>query len=47
MRRGCARKGIDYQMVHTNDYLDAVLSKFLHHRVAMAKAPAKSQAPGM
>jgi uncharacterized protein (DUF58 family) len=45
VRRGCARKGIDYQMIHTKDYLDASLSKFLHHREAMAKAPAKSQAP--
>ena len=24
--------GIDYQLVRTSDYLDAVLSKFLHHR---------------
>ena len=46
VRRGCARKGIDYQMISTKDYLDAALSKFLHHREAMAKAPAKSQAPG-
>src|SRR5437870_3737221 len=45
VRRGCARKGLDYQMIHTKDYLDAALSKFLHHREAMAKAPAKSQAP--
>jgi uncharacterized protein (DUF58 family) len=43
VRRGCARKGIDYQMISTKDYLDAALSKFLHHREAMAKAPAKSQ----
>ncbi len=35
VRRGCARKGIDYALVHTGDYLDAVLSKFLHHRMAM------------
>jgi uncharacterized protein (DUF58 family) len=32
VRRGCTRLGIDYQLVRTNDYLDAVLSKFLHHR---------------
>ena len=38
VRRGCARKGIDYMMVHTKEYLDAVLSKFLHHRMAMFKA---------
>lgn len=41
VRRGCARKGIDYQLVHTREYLDAVLSKFLHHRMAMFKASAK------
>ena len=46
VRRGCSRKGIDYQLISTKDYLDAALSKFLHHREAMAKAPAKSQSPG-
>jgi uncharacterized protein (DUF58 family) len=34
VRRGCAQKGIDYALVRTSDYLDAVLSKFLHHRMA-------------
>ncbi|MFO0969662.1 MAG: DUF58 domain-containing protein [Gemmataceae bacterium] len=38
VRRGCARKGIDYMLVHTEEYLDAVLSKFLHQRLALAKA---------
>ncbi|MCI0681281.1 MAG: DUF58 domain-containing protein, partial [Gemmataceae bacterium] len=38
VRRGCARRAIDYQLVHTNEYLDAVLSKFLHHRMALMKA---------
>ena len=41
VRRGCARRNIDYQLVHTREYLDAALSKFLHHRIAMMKAPAK------
>ena len=41
VRRGCARRNIDYQLVHTKEYLDAALSKFLHHRIAMMKAPAK------
>jgi len=41
VRRGCARKGIDYQLVHTREYLDAVLAKFLHHRMAMFKSAAK------
>ncbi len=42
VRRGCVQRGIDYQLVKTGDYLDAVLSKFLHHRMAQrtsAKAP--------
>ena len=34
VRRGCTRMGIDYQLVRTGDYLDAVLSKFLHHRMS-------------
>ena len=41
VRRGCARRGIDYQLVHTREYLDAVLAKVLHHRMAMFKAGAK------
>ncbi len=41
VRRGCARKGIDYQLVHTKENLDAVLSKFMHHRQAMMKVPGK------
>lgn len=35
VRRGCAQRGIDYALVRTGDYLDAVLSKFLHHRMAL------------
>jgi uncharacterized protein (DUF58 family) len=41
VRRGCARRGIDYQLVSTREYLDAVLAKVLHHRMAMFKAGAK------
>ena len=44
VRRGCARKGIDYMMIHTKEYLDAVLSKFLHHRMAMFKSAARVHA---
>lgn len=43
VRRGCSRQGIDYALVHTGEYLDAVLSKFLHHRSALIKA-AKARA---
>jgi len=42
VRRGCARQGIDYALIKTSEYFDAVLSKFLHHRMALrtsAKAP--------
>ena len=35
VRRGCSRMGIDYTLIRTSDYLDAVLSKFLHHRMAL------------
>ena len=37
VRRGCTRQGIDYALVHTDEYLDAVLAKFLHHRMDLAK----------
>src|SRR5215470_9403625 len=42
VRRGCARLGIDYALIRTSDYLDAVLSKFLHHRMA-TKVSAKAR----
>ncbi len=41
VRRGCTRLGIDYALVRTGDYLDAVLSKFLHHREALRAAKAR------
>ncbi len=40
VRRGCIRQGIDYALIRTGDYLDAVLSKFLHHRMALKSAKA-------
>ena len=43
VRRGCSKLGIDYTMVKTSDYLDAILSKFLHQRMAL-RGPAKSRA---
>jgi uncharacterized protein (DUF58 family) len=42
VRRGCVRQGIDYALVRTSDYLDAVLSKFLHARMAI-KSSAKAR----
>jgi uncharacterized protein (DUF58 family) len=41
VRRGCARQAIDYCLVHTGEYIDAVLAKFLHHRMAISKVGAK------
>src|SRR5215467_10674949 len=43
VRRGCARQGIDYALVRTGDYLDAVLSKFLHHRMDVRNKPARNR----
>jgi uncharacterized protein (DUF58 family) len=34
VRRGATRIGVDYALIRTSDYLDAVLSKYLHHRMA-------------
>jgi len=42
VRRGCTRLGIDYQLVKTSDYLDAVLSKFLHHRMDVHLNPKRN-----
>ena len=44
VRRGCTRIGIDYNLVKTSDYLDAVLSKFLHRRMAMRTTPSHASA---
>jgi uncharacterized protein (DUF58 family) len=35
VRRGCSKLGIDYTLIKTSDYLDAVLSRFLYRRVAL------------
>ena len=35
VRRTCTRLGVDYHLISTADYLDAVLSKFLHFRMAL------------
>ena len=43
VRRGCTKLGIDYHLVRTSDYLDAILSKFLHQRMAL-RGPAKTRA---
>src|SRR5260370_28433579 len=38
VRRGCTRLGIDYRLTRTGDYLDAILSKFLHHPMTVASS---------
>jgi uncharacterized protein (DUF58 family) len=42
VRRGCAQRGVDYSLIRTGDYLDAALTKFLHHRMAF-KSSAKTR----
>jgi len=46
VRRGCSRRGIDYTLVRTGDYLDAALSKFLHFRLAAQKGGGRAAAQG-
>ncbi len=41
VRRGCTRIGIDYHLVRTSDYLDAVLSRFLHQRMSQRATPVR------
>ena len=42
VRRGLTRIGVDYSLIRTSDYLDAVLSRFLYQRLAArGKATAK------
>jgi uncharacterized protein (DUF58 family) len=43
VRRGCTRLGIDYQLVYTDDYLDAILSKFLHFRADVRNRTARNR----
>ena len=43
VRRGCSRLGIDYALIKTTDYMDAVLSKVLHYR--MSAYAGKTSAP--
>lgn len=35
VRRGCAKRGVEYTLVRTSDYLDAVLARFLSARMAL------------
>ena len=42
VRRGCTRIGVDYTLVRTSDYLDAVLSRFLYQRMSGAGSRPRS-----
>ena len=39
VRRGCTRMGVDYNLIRTTDYLDAVLSRFLFSRMSSRVTP--------
>jgi uncharacterized protein (DUF58 family) len=41
VRRGLTRIGVDYTLVRTSDYLDAVLSRFLHLRMSDRATPVR------
>jgi uncharacterized protein (DUF58 family) len=43
VRRGCTRLGVDYQLVYTDEYLDAILSKFLHFRADVRNRSARNR----
>ena len=41
VRRGCTRIGVEYNLVRTSDYLDAVLSRFLYQRMSSRATPVR------
>ena len=41
VRRGCTRLGVDYNLIRTSDYLDAVLSRFFFKRIGDRGSPTK------
>jgi uncharacterized protein (DUF58 family) len=41
VRRGCTRLGVDYFLIRTSDYLDAVLSRFLFARMSNKATPVR------
>jgi uncharacterized protein (DUF58 family) len=41
VRRGCTRIGVEYHLVRTSDYLDAVLSRFLYQRMSSRASPVR------
>jgi uncharacterized protein (DUF58 family) len=41
VRRGCTKIGVDYTLIRTSDYLDAILSRFLFQRMASRATPVR------
>ena len=41
VRRGCTRIGVEYNLIRTSDYLDAVLSRFLFQRMSSRASPVR------
>ena len=41
VRRGCTKIGVDYNLVRTSDYMDAVLSRFLFQRMSTRSSPVR------
>jgi uncharacterized protein (DUF58 family) len=41
VRRGCTKMGVEYALVRTSDYIDAVLSRFLFQRMATRSSPVR------
>lgn len=41
VRRGCTRIGVEYNLIRTSDYLDAVLSRFLFQRMSSRTSPVR------
>ena len=39
VRRGCTRIGVEYNLIRTSDYMDAVLSRFLFQRMSSRASP--------
>jgi hypothetical protein len=41
VRRGLTRIGVEYHLIRTSDYLDAVLSRFLFQRMSNRASPVR------
>jgi uncharacterized protein (DUF58 family) len=41
VRRGCTKIGVEYHLIRTSDYIDAVLSRFLFQRMSSRTSPVR------